>query len=172
MDYRGRPGDGRGAGIAWSTNGSTFTERILAGTPSPYGSSEFTADLSSEPTLRDVPGPVVLRLHLFGGDPYEFTGLGGPGEDLVLEGRLGGTEISIPQPRISLKRGDAGWSIATPSVVGVRYRLWRSPNLREWESTASQPGTGNVLEFRVAPESTAGPVFWRIGADTNTGAPR
>ncbi|MBX9625751.1 MAG: hypothetical protein K2X82_18270, partial [Gemmataceae bacterium] len=80
--------DPRGAGITYSTNGLTFSPGLRAeGTAAGTG-TPFAAHLAREAALQNVAAPVTFRVYLFGNGNYEFTGIGGAGDDIRLAGRV------------------------------------------------------------------------------------
>jgi hypothetical protein len=157
----GEPGDSRGAGVTYSTNGVDFVPVPVPGVASYFGTTEFALGLGALPALSGVAGPVVFRIHLFGNGPYEFTGLGGPADDLVVEGRL--ERSAVEAPRVALLREAGGLVLETTSRAGRSYRLQRSVDLVRWDNLEVRPGTGAPLRFPLSVGAEVGGAFFRVG---------
>ena len=149
--------DRRGAGIAYSTNGSEFVLVAASGTPTFSGTSEFAVDLSSIPSLRGVTSSVTLRIHLFGNGPFEFTGLGGPGDDVVVMGRVS-APIVVERPVLAAVLADGIFRISFLPRVSEADVLERSADLGSWSAVVAEAGAGGERVYR-EPASDQGAFF-------------
>ncbi|MFM1768200.1 MAG: hypothetical protein RJA22_729 [Verrucomicrobiota bacterium] len=115
-----------GAGLTFSTNGSTFiTAPAPAGSPA-SSQTPWTATLASVPALQGLASPVIFRLHLHGLGPYEVSGLGDPaGSDLILIGSLQPVALPLSASRVA-GPGFIQLAWATNSWI---YHLETKPNL-------------------------------------------
>src|SRR5262249_23274698 len=64
-----------GAGIAYSTDGTHFGAAIPASGSASQPATPWTVDLSGRADLRNVAGPVVVRIYLFGLGSWMCSGL-------------------------------------------------------------------------------------------------
>jgi hypothetical protein len=111
---------GSGAGISYSTNGgSTFSAGIAAtGSPEYYG-TPYTVNLSNQSALQNTPGPVIIRIALYGDEIAGFSGIGdASGNNLVVTGSfspLGSTasyQLAIAhQPNATATAGQSTGSL-------------------------------------------------------------
>jgi hypothetical protein len=151
--------DPRGAGVSVSTNGRDFMAVSAVGTPTFDGSGVFVADLGALGLPASVADPVVLRIHLFGNGPFEFTGLGGVGDDVVLEGRVGPAPV-VPAPVLTAALEGDGFVIRFAPRPGVEEVLERSVDLGFWAPVSTVALPDGRREFR---ETTGtGPGFFRL----------
>jgi hypothetical protein len=151
--------DPRGAGVSVSTNGRDFVAVTTVGTPTFDGNGEYAADLSSLGFLASVADPVVFRIHLFGNGPFEFTGLGGVGDDILLEGRVGSPAV-VPKPLLAASLEGADFILRFGPRQGVDEVLERSVDLGVWVPVPTRVLSDGRREFREAPGGVAG--FFRI----------
>jgi hypothetical protein len=151
--------DPRGAGISVSTNGRDFMGVSAIGTPTFDGNGEYVADLASLGFLASVADPVVFRIHLFGNGPFEFSGLGGVGDDILLEGRVGSPAV-VPKPLLAASLEGTDIVLRFQPRPGVDEVLERSVDLGNWVpvSTVVLPDGRRV--FHETPGGVAG--FFRI----------
>ncbi|MHB1156682.1 MAG: PA14 domain-containing protein [Phycisphaerales bacterium] len=90
LPYFQNPDPGCGAGYTYSTDGINFSGgTVVPGTPNhwPIGNDDyFTTDLSGLIDLQNATSTVTFRIYLFGLGNYEWSGLGGIGQDVSLIG--------------------------------------------------------------------------------------
>ena len=153
----GGPGDLRGAGVTFSTNGVDFTALPATGTPSFSGTGEFAVDLSGQPALRDSAETVTVRIHLFGNGPFEFTGLGGPGDDVVLTGRISAPAV-VSRPDLSAVLDGGAFLLSYTPRSGGSDVLERSADLSAWSPVTTQVLPGGRVGFS-EPVSVGGAFF-------------
>jgi serine/threonine protein kinase len=78
----GASSDPRGAGITYSTDGTNFSNGIVAaGKASANPSTKFTVDLGGQASLQNTDSTVTLRIYLFGNADREYSGIGRAPED-------------------------------------------------------------------------------------------
>ena len=146
QNVTGLPDDPRGAGVSFSTNGVDFAAVPVGGTPSYFGTSEFSLDLSGQTALQAVSDAVTFRIHLFGNGPYEFTGLGGPGDDLVVVGSVSST-TQLKLPALSAEVVGNTLRLRFASEAGVIYMLQHSGTFSDWRNGRSVTGDGALAEL-------------------------
>jgi hypothetical protein len=84
-------------GIAYSTNGSTFTIAAVSGTPSVNGGSPLTATLTGIAALQNLTGTVTFRLLQPALGVWSFAGIGKySGDDIVLMGSVNTLSVATP----------------------------------------------------------------------------
>ncbi len=151
--------DPRSAGVSVSTNGRDFVAVAAVGTPTFDGNGEFVAELGALGFLAAVADPVVLRIHLFGNEPFEFTGLGGVGDDVVLEGRIG-SPVVVPKPLLAASLEGTDVVLRFQPRPGVDEVLERSVDLDVWVPVSTGVLPDGRREFHEEPGGVAG--FFRI----------
>ena len=132
-----------GAGLTYSLNGSSFTAAPAAtGTATIYinNGALLSVDLSQVVALQNVAGPITLRMYTWGAGPYQCTGLGGPGDDLIVTGSYG----LLPGPLDNWRTlhglaADGSQDLQNPSNDGVSNLLKYAFNLAPNVGQLSQP---------------------------------
>ena len=122
--------------------------------------ADTTAARFRRPTLRAATGTVTFRVHLFGNGPFEFTGLGGPGDDLVVAGSVSSL-VPPKAPVLSAELNGTALRLRFASEAGVTYTLQRSRDFTDWEFVRLLTGTGAVFEVE-EPLAAAGERFFRL----------
>jgi len=151
-----------GAGLTFSTNGTTFGNGLPAsGSPS-SSSTPWVIDLAGQAALQNTTATITFRLYLFGLGAYQVSGLGdASGSDVVLTGSLAPVQVPLSVTLIPPGSLTLSWpaSGGTHSVewkealdAGIPWQvLSASPALQgdQWIVTLPLRSTNGF--FRLAP---------------------
>ena len=159
QNVTGQAGDPRGAVVRVAADRGDFATVPAVGTPTFDGRTEFVADLSGVPSMTALLATLTVRIHLFGNGPFEFTGLGGPGMDLVLEGRVS-APATVPVPALTVARDGDAVVVEFVPRPGRMEVLERSADLRTWSPTETVSMPSGTQRRREVPAGT--PSFFRL----------
>ncbi|HYG36088.1 MAG TPA: fibronectin type III domain-containing protein, partial [Clostridia bacterium] len=85
-----------GAGITYSTNGTTFSSGLPATGSPANGTTPWTVDLTGQAVLQNTTLPIIVRVYLYGLGAYQVSALGDTaGSDVVVLGSLSPAQVPL-----------------------------------------------------------------------------
>ena len=126
------------AGLAYSTNGTTFNSGLLAVGSAGSSSTPWTVNLASLPELQNTTSGLTFRLYLFGLGGYQVSALGDPsGADLVVTGSLAPLQAALDIASVSLNEIAVSW----PTNAGSTNLLYQDAldPARSWLPVGQAP---------------------------------
>jgi hypothetical protein len=140
-----------GAGLQYSTNGTTFTTAADIALPNQASPGLRTVDLSTIPALQLITQTVTFRLYLYGIGAYEISGLGGGAQDLAGDLNLVGTTRTLAP--------NAPSNLIASSVAPTRVSLaWTDNSSNETgfkiERATNSTFTANLVQLATVAANT------------------